>query len=188
MSIWMNECKKHIYQSKQINLHVSILLCNMAMSFNIITTMFEWTPGVGDGQGGLACCDSWGRKESDTTERLNWTELWYFLLQVFVEQPQRSRHVLDTAVTQMNRRDDLTLLHVSQQDTPLLNNRLQNYLLISIEGMKETLSGHIKWNLSGSGVRTHLLEGQLFSSTIWSNMSQSQVGFGHQGWYAAEMG
>ena len=35
----------------------------------------EWTPGVGDGQGGLACCDSWGRKESDTTERLNRTEL-----------------------------------------------------------------------------------------------------------------
>ena len=34
----------------------------------------EWTPGVGDGQGGLACCGSWGRKESDTTERLNWTE------------------------------------------------------------------------------------------------------------------
>ena len=35
----------------------------------------EWTPGVGDGQGGLACCDSWGHNESDTTERLNWTEL-----------------------------------------------------------------------------------------------------------------
>ena len=35
---------------------------------------FEWTPGVGDGQGGLACCDSWGHKESDTTEWLNWTE------------------------------------------------------------------------------------------------------------------
>ena len=35
----------------------------------------EWTPGVGDGQGGLACCSSWGHKESDTTERLNWTEL-----------------------------------------------------------------------------------------------------------------
>ena len=34
----------------------------------------EWTPGVGDGQGGLACWDSWGRKESDTTERLNWTD------------------------------------------------------------------------------------------------------------------
>ena len=34
-----------------------------------------WTLGVGDGQGGLACWDSWGRKESDTTEWLNWTEL-----------------------------------------------------------------------------------------------------------------
>ena len=31
--------------------------------------------GVGDGQGGLACCDSWGCKELDTTERLNWTEV-----------------------------------------------------------------------------------------------------------------
>ena len=36
---------------------------------------FEWIPGVGDGQGGLAYCDSWGHKESDTAERLNWTEL-----------------------------------------------------------------------------------------------------------------
>ena len=36
---------------------------------------FGWTPGVGDGQGGLACCNLWGRKESDTTEWLNWTEL-----------------------------------------------------------------------------------------------------------------
>ena len=35
---------------------------------------FGWTPGVGDGQGGLACCDSWGHRESDTTQRLNWTE------------------------------------------------------------------------------------------------------------------
>ena len=40
----------------------------------------EWTLGVGDGQGGLACCSSWGRKESDTTERLNWTELNWFPL------------------------------------------------------------------------------------------------------------
>ena len=36
---------------------------------------FGWTLGFGDGQGGLACCNSWGRKESDMTERLNWTEL-----------------------------------------------------------------------------------------------------------------
>ena len=38
---------------------------------------FELTPGVGDGQGGLACCDSWGHKQSDTTERLNWLTDWY---------------------------------------------------------------------------------------------------------------
>ena len=36
---------------------------------------FEWTLRVGDGQRGLACYDSWGHKESDETERLNWTEL-----------------------------------------------------------------------------------------------------------------
>ena len=36
---------------------------------------FGWTLGVGDGQGGLACFGSWGYKESDVTERLNWTEL-----------------------------------------------------------------------------------------------------------------
>ena len=35
---------------------------------------FGWTPGVGDGQGGLVCCGLWGRKELDTTERLNWTK------------------------------------------------------------------------------------------------------------------
>ena len=38
---------------------------------------FEWTPGDGGGQGGLTCCSPWGCKESDTTERLIWTELNY---------------------------------------------------------------------------------------------------------------
>ena len=36
---------------------------------------FEWTLGDGDRQGGLVCCSPWGRKESDMTEQLNWTEL-----------------------------------------------------------------------------------------------------------------
>ena len=35
----------------------------------------QWTPGAGDGQGGLVCCDSWGCKELDTTERLIWSDL-----------------------------------------------------------------------------------------------------------------
>ena len=39
---------------------------------------FSWTPGVGDGQGGLACCGSWlCRKELDMTKRLSWTEPYY---------------------------------------------------------------------------------------------------------------
>ena len=36
-----------------------------------ITDSMDVSTGVGDGQGGLVCCDSWGCKESDTTERLN---------------------------------------------------------------------------------------------------------------------
>ena len=36
---------------------------------------FGWTPGDGDGQGGLACYDSWGHKELDMTKQPNWTEL-----------------------------------------------------------------------------------------------------------------
>ena len=35
---------------------------------------FGWTPGVDDEQGCLACCGPWGHKESDRTERLNWTD------------------------------------------------------------------------------------------------------------------
>ena len=37
---------------------------------------FGWSPGVGDGQGGPVCCNSWGCKESDTTEQLNWRTKW----------------------------------------------------------------------------------------------------------------
>ena len=40
---------------------------------------FGWTPGVGDGQGGLACCGLWSCKESDTTERLHFTLLYLSL-------------------------------------------------------------------------------------------------------------
>ena len=39
---------------------------------------FEQAPGVGDGQGSLACCSPWGHKELDTTEQVNWTELRIF--------------------------------------------------------------------------------------------------------------
>ena len=55
---------------------------------------FGWTLGVGDGQGGLACYGPWGRKELDTTERLNWTEL----------QPESSLQPRPTAWLQINER------------------------------------------------------------------------------------
>ena len=45
----------------------------------------ELTPGVGDGQGGLGCCDSWGCKESDTTEQLNWTEWTYCFMSLRIK-------------------------------------------------------------------------------------------------------
>ena len=50
---------------------------------------FGWTPGVGDGQGGLACCGSWGCKESDMTEQLDRTEHcqeWSFLERAHVTE------------------------------------------------------------------------------------------------------
>ena len=58
--------------------HLTCLLRNLYAgqeATGITDSMDVWTLGVGDGQGGLACCDSWGRKESDTTEQVNWTEL-----------------------------------------------------------------------------------------------------------------
>ena len=49
---------------------------------------FEQAQGVGDGQGSLGCCSPWGRKEVDTTERLNWTELnWYHQNYHLIEKP-----------------------------------------------------------------------------------------------------
>ena len=57
--------------SKELYFHISWALLGCWLN----AYEFGWTPGVGDGQGGLVCCNSWGRKELDTTERLNWTEL-----------------------------------------------------------------------------------------------------------------
>ena len=67
----------------------------------------EWTPGVGDGQGGLACCDSWGRKELDTTERLNWN--WTMIVSPIYESLKRRlmffcsvKHFLRNSVQKRN--------------------------------------------------------------------------------------
>ena len=62
---------------------------------------FGWTPGVGDRQGGLACCGSWGRKESDMTERLNLTERWLSLpplLRGEISSKDLSRHKVNNFI------------------------------------------------------------------------------------------
>ena len=54
----------------------------------------EWTLGVGDGQGGPACCDSWCRKESDTTEQLNWLTDQFYLQNLIQIQSLSTFHPL----------------------------------------------------------------------------------------------
>ena len=99
----------------------------------------EWTPGVGDGQGGLACCNSWGRKESDTTERLNWTDapitiflivLGLFCVGLFLLLCFVPREVPLVFVTKLF----LVVLNS-------LNFCLSGKLLISPSNLKESLAG-----------------------------------------------
>ena len=61
----------------QLSAHIRHSLLGLA---SLWSHEFGWTPGFGDGQGGLACCGSWGLKELDRAERLNWSELNVILL------------------------------------------------------------------------------------------------------------
>ena len=59
-----------VWDLGQIIINIDFIAC-----VSKIFRYYNFTITVGDGQGGLACCDSWGCKESDMTERLNWTDL-----------------------------------------------------------------------------------------------------------------
>ena len=72
---------------------------------------FGETPGVGDGQGGLACCSSWGRKESDTTERPNWTELNPFVSSKVIHLLQLKAKPLEDFLKQSPDSVSTSLLH-----------------------------------------------------------------------------
>ena len=91
---------------------------------------FEWTLGVGDGQRGLACCNSWGRKESDTTERLNWTEMTLDPLRVMLSGEVLAQLLLQSQpglllakqqpatlkILFVNITDSIEVIYVSQQN------------------------------------------------------------------------
>ena len=68
-------CGQESLRRNGVAIIVNKRVWNAVLGCNLKRHGFGWTPGVGDGQGGLVCCGSWGRKELDTTERLNWTEL-----------------------------------------------------------------------------------------------------------------
>ena len=67
---------------------------------------FGWTPGVGDGQGGLVCCSSWGRKQSDTTERLDSTESMVGTFLV-IQTVKRVPTMWETQVQSLGQKDPL---------------------------------------------------------------------------------
>ena len=85
----------------------------------------EWTPGVGDGQGSLACCDLWGHKELDTTEWLNWlTEPWRNELVGGAVEGRRNKEWLDQKETSwktvdLNYSPLLIMLNVNSLNTPI---------------------------------------------------------------------
>ena len=93
---------------------------------NSMDVEFEQTPGVGDGQGGLACCGSWGHKESDMTEqKLNWSFLYFF-------QTDKTMTPLDCDVVyiQYNRSHPFTLSSAMHQHSCIAH--LYQHSLMSI--------------------------------------------------------
>ena len=88
----------------------------------------EWPLGVGDGQGVLACCDSWGHKESDTTERLNWTERkckskshrFYFVLIRIAISKQKNK--ITSVSKDMEKLEPCTLLWEMSNDVAAMDN------------------------------------------------------------------
>ena len=68
---------------------------------------FEWTPGVGDGQGALVCCDSCVCKESDTTEQLNWTELKFLRTSLVVQMIKDLPAMKETCIQSLGWGDPL---------------------------------------------------------------------------------
>jgi len=110
---------------------------------------FEQGPGAGDGQGSLACCSPWGRKELDTTEWLNWTEvslLWKILKKAYF--PCKHVASISGEITWNNNRPRYS-------DFSLFLNciiTISHLMVSSIPVQAKTLSYHIVPTGSGFGL------------------------------------
>ena len=100
----------------------------------------EWTPGDGDGQGGLACCDSWGSKELDTTEQLNWTEVYaeipnpIVLLAVALSYlAMRMLNFSSLVFTESNQLFSVSLFHLQNSSIDSLYSYDSGFLLLASE-------------------------------------------------------
>ena len=84
----------------------------------------EWTSGVGDGQGGLVCCDSWGPKELDTTEWLKWTE--YIMRDSGLEEAQAGIKIAERNISNLRYVDDTTLMAESEEELKSLSMKVKD--------------------------------------------------------------
>ena len=130
---------------------------------------FEWALGVGDGQGSLACCDSCGRKESYTTERLNSTELKeYCLIKLLNLEIFSEFTTLDSVLPCC-----LTLYHLYINGAPLKgmygvynlpNHRQPPYLYLTqifISALNKTIDcSYTLFKWCKGEMRVHTLKGQ----------------------------
>ena len=119
-----------------------------------------WTPGVGDGQGGLACCDLWGRKGSDMTEQLNWTELNWIAVNAGLEEAQAGIKIARRNINYLRYVDDTTLMAESAEELKSLLMKVKEEsekvgLKFNFQKMKIMASGPItSWQLDGETAET----------------------------------
>ena len=95
---------------------------------------FGGTPGVGDGQGGLGCCSSWVRKESDTTEWLNWTELNLLIIKKKKEFSTREVHIVSLCTVSVSRFFCCQHLNLRVEESPFLTLYPCDHIPLSASG------------------------------------------------------